>query len=52
VRPDRTPPFIRVLGQVGAAVNETLRTLLGLTGFFGATLIALWGVIPTPVASA
>ena len=32
VRPDRTPPLYRVLGQVGDATSVALRTLLGLLG--------------------
>ena len=38
IRPDRTPGFIRVMGQVGHAVVATGTTLKGLVGFFGAVL--------------
>ena len=48
VRPNRTPAFTRVLGQIGSAVAEAGRTLVGLTGFFGATLVAAWGVLRHP----
>ena len=48
VRPDRTPPLYRVLGQVGDATSVALRTLLGLLVFFGALLISLWNVIIHP----
>jgi phospholipid/cholesterol/gamma-HCH transport system permease protein len=48
IRPDRTPPLYRILGQVGDATAIALRTLQGLLGFFGALLIALWGVITHP----
>src|SRR3546814_8925959 len=39
VRPDRTPPLYRVLGQVGESTSVALRSLLGLLAFFGALLI-------------
>lgn len=48
VRPDRTPPLIRVLAQVGEATNSAFRSMLGLVGFFGALLIATWNVITHP----
>jgi phospholipid/cholesterol/gamma-HCH transport system permease protein len=48
VRPDRTPPLYRVLGEVGDATAEAGRTLLGLLGFFGALMISLWTVITHP----
>ncbi len=48
VRPDRTPPLLRVLGQVGDATSVALRTILGLVGFFGALVIAAWAVIRNP----
>jgi phospholipid/cholesterol/gamma-HCH transport system permease protein len=48
VRPDRTPPFYRVLGQIGGSTSIALRTLLGLVGFFGALLISFWNVIIHP----
>ncbi|MFD1950066.1 MlaE family lipid ABC transporter permease subunit [Sphingomonas arantia] len=48
VRPDATPSFVRVLGQIGDAVAQAGHTLIGLTGFFGATLVAAWGVIRHP----
>jgi phospholipid/cholesterol/gamma-HCH transport system permease protein len=48
VRPDRTPPLYRVLGQMGDATSVALRTLQGLLGFFGALLISLWNVITHP----
>ncbi len=48
VRPDRTPPLYRVLGQMGDATAVAGRTLLGLLGFFGALLISLWNVITHP----
>ncbi len=48
IHADRTPPFVRVLGQVGAAVIEAGHTLYGLLGFFGATIIAGWSVVTHP----
>nr|WP_295372789.1 MlaE family lipid ABC transporter permease subunit [uncultured Sphingosinicella sp.] len=48
VRPDRTPPFYRVLGQIGGSTAVAIRTLGGLVGFFGALLISAWGLIKHP----
>jgi len=48
MRPDRTPPFYRVLGEVGGATSIAFRTLGGLLAFFGALLIAIWSVITHP----
>jgi len=48
LRPDRTPPLYRVLGQVGDATALAGRTMLGLLGFFGALLIASWNLIRNP----
>ncbi len=48
MRPDHTPAFQRVLGEIGDATITALKTLAGLLGFFGATLIAFWNVIRNP----
>jgi phospholipid/cholesterol/gamma-HCH transport system permease protein len=48
VRPDPPPPLIRVMDQIGTATVLAGQTMLGLLGFFGAMLIALWGVITHP----
>jgi phospholipid/cholesterol/gamma-HCH transport system permease protein len=48
VRPDRSPPLYRVLGQVGDASSVAFRTLLGLLAFFGALMISFWNVITHP----
>jgi phospholipid/cholesterol/gamma-HCH transport system permease protein len=48
VRPDRTPPLVRVLGQIGDATAMAGRSMLGLLGFFGAMLISLWNLIKHP----
>jgi phospholipid/cholesterol/gamma-HCH transport system permease protein len=48
IRPDRTPPLYRVLGQMGDATAIAGRTMLGLLGFFGAALISFGNVIMHP----
>ncbi|MET0245948.1 MAG: ABC transporter permease [Sphingomonas sp.] len=41
-------PFNRVLGEIGDAVVVAGRTLYGLLGFMGATVIAFWNVVRSP----
>ncbi len=48
VHADMPSPFFRVLNEIGDATITAGRTLLGLLGFFGAVLIALWNVIRHP----
>ncbi|HEY5721049.1 MAG TPA: ABC transporter permease [Allosphingosinicella sp.] len=48
VRPDPPPPVTRVLNEVGDATIMAGHTLLGLLGFFGALLVAIWNVITHP----
>ena len=48
IRPDRTSPVARVLGEMGEATIIAGQTLLGLLGFFGATAIAAWDLIRNP----
>ena len=48
VRPDPPPPFKRVLDEVGSATVLAGKTLVGLVGFFGAMLIAVWNLIKHP----
>jgi phospholipid/cholesterol/gamma-HCH transport system permease protein len=48
VRPDERSAFGRVLDQVGTAVIESGRTLLGLIGFFGAVIISMGALIRHP----
>ena len=48
MRPDTMPAFFRVLEEVGAAVAQAGRTLLGLLGFFGALVVAIGSVIANP----
>ena len=42
------PPLQRVLAQIGEATIVSAQTLIGLIGFFGATLITAWGLIRHP----
>ena len=48
IRPEVRPPVGRALEELGGWTLETGRTLLGLLGFFGATLIAFGNVIRRP----
>ncbi len=48
VRPDTGPGSLRALSELGEWVLETGRTLVGLLGFFGATLIAFGAIIRHP----
>ncbi|MDQ3139363.1 MAG: ABC transporter permease [Pseudomonadota bacterium] len=48
VRPDKTPAFQRVLGQIGGATAGAGTTLVGMLGFLGAILVALWQTIKNP----
>jgi len=48
IRPEPVPALTRVVGQIGEAVVTSGTTLMGLLGFFGATLIATWNVIRHP----
>lgn len=45
IRPEIRGTLPRVLGEVGDATVQAGRTLLGLIGFFGATVIAFWELI-------
>lgn len=45
IHPEMVPPIKRVLGEIGDATLMAINTLLGLIGFFGATLIASWTLI-------
>lgn len=48
VKPEEGSAFERVLGHVGQSTVVAGRTLLGLVGFFGETLVALWNVTLNP----
>ena len=48
VRPDLRSPLIRALAELGSWTVETGRTLLGLLGFLGATLVAFASVVARP----
>jgi phospholipid/cholesterol/gamma-HCH transport system permease protein len=48
VRPDYGSSFNRLLGEIGNAVVETGRTLYGLLGFLGATVLAFGAIIRHP----
>jgi phospholipid/cholesterol/gamma-HCH transport system permease protein len=48
IRPDASPPFIRVLRETGEATIAAAESLYGLLGFFGATLVGLWGLVTHP----
>jgi phospholipid/cholesterol/gamma-HCH transport system permease protein len=48
VRPEEGPSFFRVLSELGEWIFESGRTLVGLLGFFGATLIGLVNVLTRP----
>jgi len=41
-------PIARMLGEIGDAVVQSGRTMVGLLGFLGATLIAFWNVFTHP----
>ncbi|MBB5713233.1 ABC transporter permease [Sphingomonas aerophila] len=47
-RPAYVAPFRRVLGEIGDAIVISIRTLHGLLGFLGATIIALFAVMRHP----
>jgi phospholipid/cholesterol/gamma-HCH transport system permease protein len=48
VHPEEKPGLFRVLTELGEWVTETGKTLLGLLGFFGATLIGFANVVRRP----
>ncbi|PTQ10833.1 ABC transporter permease [Sphingomonas oleivorans] len=48
IRPDTRPPFLRVMDEIGAATLQAGRTLIGLIGFFGLTVITGWRLIREP----
>ncbi|QIK79019.1 MlaE family lipid ABC transporter permease subunit [Sphingomonas piscis] len=48
VRPEQAPGFTRMLSELGFWTSEVGRTLVGLLGFFGATLMGFAAVIRRP----
>jgi phospholipid/cholesterol/gamma-HCH transport system permease protein len=48
VHPEQPASMLRVLAELGEWIAETGRTLVGLMGFFGATLIGFANVIRRP----
>ncbi|HKH28727.1 MAG TPA: MlaE family lipid ABC transporter permease subunit [Sphingomicrobium sp.] len=48
VRPEERPTLVRMVGEIGEWIAESGRTLVGLLGFFGATLVGLANIISHP----
>ena len=48
VHPDEKSSFTRVVAELGEWIAETGRTLVGLLGFFGATLLAMRMLVTRP----
>jgi phospholipid/cholesterol/gamma-HCH transport system permease protein len=48
VRPEEPQSFIRLVSEIGEWIAESGRTLVGLLGFFGATLVGIANVISHP----
>lgn len=48
MRPQHVSPLTRVLDEIGTAVSTAGRTMLGLVGFLGATMLAFLNVVRHP----
>ena len=48
VRPEERPSFVRMVSEIGEWIAESGRTLVGLLGFFGATLVGIANIISHP----
>jgi phospholipid/cholesterol/gamma-HCH transport system permease protein len=48
VRPEDRPTFVRMVSEIGEWIAESGRTLVGLLGFFGATLVGIANIISHP----
>ena len=48
MRPDPLPAFFRVLEEIGAAVAQAGKTLLGLLAFFGGMVVSIGAVMTHP----
>ena len=48
VRPEERQSFVRMVSEIGEWIAESGRTLVGLLGFFGATLVGIANVISHP----
>ena len=48
LRPDRTHPFIRVVGEIGATVRSVASEMLGTIAFLGGTVASIAGLMRHP----
>ena len=48
VRPEERQSFVRMVSEIGEWIAESGRTLVGLLGFFGATLVGIANLISHP----
>jgi phospholipid/cholesterol/gamma-HCH transport system permease protein len=48
VRPEERPTLVHMVNEIGEWIAESGRTLVGLLGFFGATLVGIANIISHP----
>jgi phospholipid/cholesterol/gamma-HCH transport system permease protein len=48
VRPEERPTLVHMVSEIGEWIAESGRTLVGLLGFFGATLVGIANIISHP----